>query len=403
MSIFIYCSDFLEGQLLAACMDIIGASLKACETLQTDPTATISRRYPSVWLASESSLDWFPNEQSVFTDPQAVVANAALLTYLHGLVNGAGVALRLRLNPTESWRLAVAVKWEKELFFIFNDGETQSIALDKLIDVAMEFVCDKPSSASLPAANQVDTCGLGNVVILSHGFSPASGPGYRFMRSVETFIRGLGTWHVVVPDYRASYQFDDTRHGHIERIRQLFEVIVAAGPCNSETDVNSGADGGGSSDSERVAGGAAGGFDASDGGSSVLSRRQKRIVLIGHSQGGAVSCCAARQSVVRAANIVGLIALGSENPLSYDREFPRPPVRRLSFVHASGDRVVHPETMVQLGAAWRADTCVVLESRVRAAVMDCAGDDIAHGRQFMFYAGCFTMSYTTVYDCMQER
>ena len=92
-----------------------------------------------------------------------------------------------------------------------------------------------------------------------------------------------------------------------------------------------------------------------------------------------MTCCAARQSVVRAANIVGVIALASENPLSYDREFPRPPVRRLSFVHASGDRVVHPETIVQLCAAWRADTCVVLESRVRAAVMDCAGDDIAHG------------------------
>ena len=263
----------------------------------------------------------------------------------------------------------------------------------------MEFVCDKPSSASLPAANQVDTCGLDNVVILSHGFSPASGPGYRFLRSIEAFIRGLGTWHVVMPDYRASYQFDDTRHGHSERIRQLLEeVIVAAGPCNGETGADSGVDGGGSSsDSERVAGGAAGGFDASDGGSNVLSRRQKRIVLIGHSQGGAVSCCAARQSVVRAANIVGLIALGSENPLSYDREFPRPPVQHLSFVHASGDRVVHPETMVQLGAAWHADTCVVLESRVRAAVMDCAGDDIAHGRRFMFYALCHTLQYTIVW------
>jgi hypothetical protein len=39
----------------------------------------------------------------------------------------------------------------------------------------------------------------------------------------------------------------------------------------------------------------------------------------------------------------GLVLLGSENPLSYNRDFQRPIVDTMRFVHASGDRVVHPE------------------------------------------------------------
>ena len=183
--------------------------------------------YPSVWLATENSLDWFPGERSVFTESKNMVANAALYTFYQGLDNGAGLAVRLLLNPAESWRLAVAVKWEKELFFIFNDGETRSVPFDQLNGIAIEFVCAKPSVPQ--HVGFADTSELNNVVILSHGFSPASGPGYRFARSVESFIRGLGTWHVVMPDYRATYQFE-TRHGHSERIAS---AVVGGSSCRS--------------------------------------------------------------------------------------------------------------------------------------------------------------------------
>lgn len=287
---------------------------------------------PMRWMPWEDCLTWFPIEESIFHSPDIHGVKALM----QSSVNGTGVSLRCRERSSSLWRLAVGIKWEQDIFLAYNDGETNQLPIAAFLSNYMvEFKCE--TSPSIPAELvYLPEVSTENIVILSHGFSPKSGPNYRFVRSVEKYIQQLGSWKVVVPDFRETYAFE-TRHGHSERVRQLLEEII------------------------------------------TLQLQYKRLVLIGHSQGGAVSCCTCKTKTVASAKIVGLIALGSENPLSYDRNFPRPPVPHLSFIHASGDRVVHPESIRQLGEAWGADNCVLLQSKVTSSVEDCAGDDVAHG------------------------
>lgn len=174
-----------------------------------------------------------------------------------------------------------------------------------------------------------------NVVIFSHGFSPDVGPNYCYIKSFESYIQRMGNWTVIVPDYRGTYDFETTKHGHSERTRLLLEELAC------------------------------------------LESKHTRVVLVGKSQGGAVSASVCTPRIVKACKIVGLIMIGAENPLSYNRNFPRPPVQHMSIIHTSGDRVIHPESLRQLSELWGA-TFHLLESRIPAAARDKMDNDIAH-------------------------
>ncbi len=44
----------------------------------------------------------------------------------------------------------------------------------------------------------------------------------------------------------------------------------------------------------------------------------------------------------------------------------------------TGDRVIHPETMVQLSAAWAMQSCHVLQSKLPLGSKDLCFNDMAH-------------------------
>ncbi len=160
--------------------------------------------------------------------------------------------------------------------------------------------------------------------------------------------------------------------------------------------------------------------------------------------------CSRDGQVAECSNVVGVLLLGSENPLSYNRDL-RPPNNkggggdeegerrwrcgwrmRMRSVHASGDRVVHPTSLLHFAELWSTPSTssssssssshtsspslssstvgavsfsggenkegvqeehrvdvdvgvrvefVLLHSVVQAAVIDCFGDDIGHGNE----------------------
>ena len=139
-----------------------------------------------------------------------------------------------------------------------------------------------------------------------------------------------------MPDYRETYKCESIRHGHSERMKLLIEELLC------------------------------------------LEGKQSRVVLIGKSQGSAVSASVCSARVARASKIVGLILLGGENPLSYNRQLVRPDVPLISVIHASGDRVIHPETMIQLSGSWNMQSCHILPSQQPQGSKDLCFNDIAH-------------------------
>lgn len=283
----------------------------------------------TIWAPDGHCIGWYPDSTTIFR--QCFFTDSSLRDFLKALSNGDGLSLAVHMDGV--WAAGVGTKSDTGIFFLLNNGSTFFMKHDEINATHLAFPPPKLFD-EIPRPLAL----LHNVIIISHGFSPTYGPCYRFIRSLEKHIRENNpAWQIIIPDYRPTYEFE-TRHGHSERKRMLVEEMLCLNP------------------------------------------RPSKLVLIGHSQGGAVSACVCSPRIVQAANIRGLICLCSENPLSYDRQFPRPNIEHISFIHASGDRVVHPETMVQLGEAWGVAKCEVLQSKVTAAVQDCMGDDIAHGK-----------------------
>lgn len=133
------------------------------------------------------------------------------------------------------------------------------------------------------------------VIILSHGWSESLGPNYPVIRTLEKVATQRG-WKVVVPDFRATYQYGHNRGmkfmdsvlsselGRSERVRMIYSEMLCLDP--------------------KV-------FDQL----RFSHIQPSTLVLVGHSQGGAASSFACENRVVKAQNIHGLLLVGSENPV----------------------------------------------------------------------------------------
>jgi len=155
------------------------------------------------------------------------------------------------------------------------------------------------------------------------------------VRTLETIARQCG-YKVVVPDFRKTYKYESAR-GRSERVKTIYEEVIC------------------------------------------LSNRPVNLVLIGHSQGGAASAHACTDRFVSAANVNGLLMLGSENPCSQDGMDWVPKVKRMEIVHALGDKVIYASDIRRVSAAW--GECVTykeLTSAVEPGGVDAWGDEISH-------------------------
>ena len=245
------------------------------------------------------------------------------------------------------------------------------------------------------------------IVVLSHGFSPDDGPRYALLCVLRlTLSRLPGRWTVVVPDFRPSYAFGSAR-GRSERVRLVQEEILVAlvdaqsrplgrCPCSrSCTCCTAGAAAPGAGTTlDTAADTAAGAAEGSDGacaaggsaaGSAPPGEPPFAVVLVGHSQGGAASAqLCASDRLVRVANIVGLVMLGSESPMEV---LPRPPFddgdgddservihvarptalpsTNILLLHASNDPVISSGSMQHVAERWQVP-CRVLVSPARA-------------------------------------
>ena len=137
-----------------------------------------------------------------------------------------------------------------------------------------------------------------------------------------------------MPDFRATYAYG-TQRGRSERVKAIYEELL----CSART--------------------------------------AERVALVGHSQGGAASAHACVDRVVAAANVKGLLMLGSENPCTMDGMDWRPCVRHLQLVHAVGDAVIGLGDIRRVAARWDAPL-VELTSNVKHGSVDCWGDDVHH-------------------------
>jgi predicted esterase len=239
-------------------------------------------------------------------------------------ISGQDVSDKLKVNPDVS---------------IFTSASPCSVA-DTVLSAAAP-TCSPLPLAPLPSAGSKSPL----VVVLCHGFSEAMGPNYALIQCIFVFLRQRGIT-VLLPDFRPSYKFGAAR-GRSERARIIAETII-----------------------EHI-------------GSTVDSSQRSQLVLIGHSQGGAACAQAcANPRVIRAAQICGLVMLGSESPIervtqehrnplledevSSERvpscgtkepelvfhERPQLPSHQVLIVHAKSDRVISWKQMEQLAARW---------------------------------------------------
>jgi hypothetical protein len=236
------------------------------------------------------------------------VQNDALGSYIETLPPDTGLRVRLKDEVAHQgvWQHGIALRQGKHLFILLNgSGTPVELPISSLHSestrLALEFAYESEAVRTelSPVVSQLapllPAFSRENIVIINHGYSPEWGPNYRYIRSLEEHIRQTGRWQVIVPDFRKSYKFESSLHGHSERMRMLVEELAC------------------------------------------LGGRQKRVVLIGKSQGCAVSgAVCTNQKLVLACKIVGLVLVGGENPLSYDRSYSVPQVPHMAVIHAAG-------------------------------------------------------------------
>src|SRR3990167_1094363 len=284
-------------------------------------------------VTGTEALGWFPIESDIFLTP-TVEDCAIIKCALHSLPNGTCIPTRGRDWTGEDtftdWEHGVAIKNDSRLFFLYDNGKIESFLIDGInFYQLVHFVKPRIKRNS----DEVINVDHKKVVILSHGWSYELGPDYPLIRTLQTIGMKLG-WHVVVPDFRPSYEFGSQR-GRAERVKLLFEEILS------------------------------------------LAVKPDVIVLVGHSQGGAASSLACVPRVVENWNIKGLLLYGSECPLSFDAMNWIPPVPLGLIVHTKGDKVISIGEMEETAKRWNFKF-LALESTVGAGERDCWGDDINH-------------------------
>eukprot|EP00697_Spironema_sp_BW2_P006020 gnl/Spiro4/18380_TR9837_c0_g1_i1.p1 gnl/Spiro4/18380_TR9837_c0_g1~~gnl/Spiro4/18380_TR9837_c0_g1_i1.p1 ORF type:complete len:604 (+),score=208.82 gnl/Spiro4/18380_TR9837_c0_g1_i1:101-1912(+) len=291
------------------------------------------------------AVAWFTSSTDRFFEPpdeSGEQCSAEIRTWLHSLHDGDCIGFRGRAaNAAASsgftpWDYGFALKSGPCLFYIYQNGTLECLTIDhtnfsKLVHIALPR-----EHIHTPVATPSH---YSRVLILSHGWSPLVGPNYALVRTLERVAMSRN-WHVVVPDFRAVYKYGSQR-SRAERTRMIYEEIICLYP------------------------------------------RPQVLALAGHSQGGAASayCCTPR--VVSAANIRGLMLIGSEHPCSLDAMSWRPPVTQLEIVHAEGDSVVSVEEISDAATRWGVKPHILpspLRSSPRtsdAAAVNC-GDDVCH-------------------------
>lgn len=282
-------------------------------------------------------LQWCGSPLDAYFVPSSSTQIRSLIAYLQSLPDGCYLPVRGRdfetaLSSLGEWDYGVARKSGNRLFFLYETGDIESLPIRAInYETLIHFCATKTAATNLTSHPKLPD--VNRVVLINHGWSPKVGPDYALIRSLESVAVKLG-WKAVVPDFRPSYRYGETR-GRAERIRQIYEELLCLEP------------------------------------------KPETVVLVGHSQGGACSSLACTNRVVQSANIKGLMLLGSESPLTLDAMNWVPMVEHCGIVHATKDNVIDISEMRRVAKKWGL-MLMELDSNVEKGAQDCWGDDIHH-------------------------
>jgi pimeloyl-ACP methyl ester carboxylesterase len=216
-------------------------------------------------------------------------------------------------------------------YFIWSD-KVESFAIRNLeLRRLVHFVL--PRAENLQRSISTGAEQSGNIVLISHGYSPQRGPDYAVIRTLEHVSWQRG-WKPIVLCFLETYSYGPLR-GRSERVRMILEELLC----------------------------------------EVQPRKPTRVALVGHSQGGAASSVACTDRVAQAANIAGLMLIGSESPRSVRDGQKWKPSVLTRIVHAVDDEVVAFAELERLAQFWGTP---IIAARGGVRGTDAYEDDVSH-------------------------